>query len=188
MAFCRQMQDDVRLEVGQRRLHRRRVGDIRPHKPKARMVLHRHERIEIARIGELIDDKDMMVGGGDGMPHEGGADEPCPTRDQKASSHQRSTYTKELSTCGSASLSLLCPVPPPPMVSIRRAGPQLSGNLVMAAYWGACASVTCARSLRRFVNDRFDRPREARPELAKPLEHGPLTINVDGCANDLGPQ
>ena len=85
-------------------------------------------------------------------------------------------------------LSLLCPVPPQPMVSIRRAGPQLSGNLVMAAYWGACASVTCARSLRRFVNDRFDRPREARPELAKPLEHGPLTINVDGCANDVGPQ
>ena len=83
MAFCRQMQDDVRMEVGQRRLHRRRVGDIRPHKPKARMVLHRHERIEIARVGELIDDKDMMVGGGDGMPHEGGADEPCPTRHQE---------------------------------------------------------------------------------------------------------
>ena len=88
MAFCRQMQDDVRLEVGQRRLHRRRVGDIRPNEPKARMVLHRHERIEIARIGELIDDKDMMVGGGDGMPHEGGADEPCPTRHQKALRHQ----------------------------------------------------------------------------------------------------
>jgi hypothetical protein len=96
MAFCRQMQDDVRLEVGQRRLHRRRVGDIRPNELKMRMILHRHERIEIARIGELIDDKDMMVGGGDGMPHEGGADEPCPTRHQKASSHQRSTYTKQL--------------------------------------------------------------------------------------------
>jgi hypothetical protein len=50
--------------------------------------IHRHERIEIARIGELIDDKDMMVGGGYGMPHEGGADEPCSTRHQETLRHQ----------------------------------------------------------------------------------------------------
>ena len=88
MAFRRQMQDDVGLEVGQRSLHRRRVGDIRPDESKARMVLHRRQRIEIARIGELVDDKDMMVGGGNGMPHEGGADEPCPARHQKTLRHQ----------------------------------------------------------------------------------------------------
>jgi hypothetical protein len=43
MAFGRQMQNDVRLELGQGRLHRRRVGDIRPDESKARLVLHRHE-------------------------------------------------------------------------------------------------------------------------------------------------
>ena len=52
------------------------------------MILHRRERIEIAGIGELVDDKDMMVGGGKGMPHEGGANEPCPTRHQKTLRHQ----------------------------------------------------------------------------------------------------
>ena len=31
---------------------------------------------------------DMVVRGGNGMPHEGGADEPCPARHQKTLRHQ----------------------------------------------------------------------------------------------------
>ena len=38
MAFGREMQNGVGLKIGQRGLHRRRVGDIRADKPKARMV------------------------------------------------------------------------------------------------------------------------------------------------------
>ena len=88
VAFRRQMQDHVRLEIVECFAHCRRVGDICANKLKAWMILDRRKRIEIAGIGELVDDKDVVLGSGKRMPNKGGADEPCPARHQKTLCHR----------------------------------------------------------------------------------------------------
>ena len=88
MAFRRQMHDHVGLEISERRLHRSRIGNVGSEETKARMILDRLQRVEVARVGQLVDDEDIMAGRGEDMPHQGGADESCPARHQKTLRHQ----------------------------------------------------------------------------------------------------
>ena len=60
MAFGGKMHHGVRLIALEQLAHLRRVGDIGAHEGVARIVRHRRERIEIARIGELVDHQHLM--------------------------------------------------------------------------------------------------------------------------------
>ena len=95
VAFRRQVQNHVGLEIGEGAPHRRCVGDIRPNELKARVVLYRRQRIEVAGVGKLVEDKGVMADG-EGMPHEGGADKTCPARHQKTLRHQAPVPTNEV--------------------------------------------------------------------------------------------
>src|SRR5262245_31128795 len=93
------------------------------------MVLHRRKRGEVAGVGELVDDEDVMVGGGNGMPHEGGADKSCPSCHQKTLPHQVPVPAN----------AVVCPFFPPemrvqrrPTVNTPARGPQPPADAALA--------------------------------------------------------
>ncbi len=60
----------------------------------ARIVRHRRERVEIARIGELVDDQHVMRRLADEVAHDRRADEAGAAGDEKALSHHAPSYLK----------------------------------------------------------------------------------------------
>ena len=84
MAFGGEMHHGVRLKALEHLAHLRRIGDVRAHERVARIVRHRRERIQIARIGELVDHQHLMVGLADDVANHRGADEARAAGDQNA--------------------------------------------------------------------------------------------------------
>ena len=54
MALCRKVHHRTRPMLGQQPLHQRTVADVPLHKDMAGIVLERSQRLQIARIGELV--------------------------------------------------------------------------------------------------------------------------------------
>ena len=71
MAFRGQMHDQIGLKTSEKVANCFRVSDIRPSKAIASMILYRLQRIETTSVGQLVDHKDMIVRGGNQMPHHG---------------------------------------------------------------------------------------------------------------------
>ena len=70
MALRRQMHDGIGIEASKRFGDGRTIADVGAAETKARMVLHRSERGEIAGIGQLVDDEHVVLGVADQMPHQ----------------------------------------------------------------------------------------------------------------------
>ena len=68
--------------------HLGRVRDVGAHKGVALIVRHRRKRVEIARIGELVDHEHAVVALADGVAHHRRADEAGAAGDEKAPRHQ----------------------------------------------------------------------------------------------------
>ena len=89
MALGRQMHDDVRLEALEQLAHLRRVRDVGAHERVARIVRHGRERVEIARIGELVDHQHLMRRLADEVAHDRRADEAGAAGDENTLRHHR---------------------------------------------------------------------------------------------------
>ncbi len=76
VAFRREMHHGVGRKALEQFAHPRRIGDVSANKGIARVVRHGCERVEIARIGELVDHQHLMRRLADDVTHNGGADEP----------------------------------------------------------------------------------------------------------------
>ncbi len=67
--------------------HRRGVRDVGAHEGVAGIVRDGRERIQIARIGELVDDHHVIVGLADDVAHDRRSDEAGTACDENAPRH-----------------------------------------------------------------------------------------------------
>ena len=72
--------------------HLRRVRDVGAHEGVARIVRHGRERVEIARIGELVDDQHLMRRVADEVAHHRRADEAGAAGDEDTLRHHAPSY------------------------------------------------------------------------------------------------
>ncbi|MNG22499.1 hypothetical protein D3C84_1069860 [compost metagenome] len=60
MGFCGQVQDGIRLELGERLRHLGLVADIGTEEPVARVARHAGQGFQIAGIGQLVQVEDLV--------------------------------------------------------------------------------------------------------------------------------
>ena len=92
MALGRKMHHDVRLEAFEQFAQMRHVRDVAAHERVARIVRHGRERVEIARIGELVHHQDLMRRVTDDMAGDRRADEAGAAGNQDTLRHHRPSY------------------------------------------------------------------------------------------------
>ena len=74
----------VNVILGHRRQHDFAVGNIALHKAEVGQLIHRSQVFRVARIGELVQADDGVIGVGFGhVAHEVAANEACPTRHEE---------------------------------------------------------------------------------------------------------
>ena len=61
MRLCREIQDEV-VSLGEKRIDDLRVGDVSPHEPVSVHPVEGSQVRRIARIGELVEDRDLRPG------------------------------------------------------------------------------------------------------------------------------
>ena len=83
MAFGRQMHHDIRAELLDERAHGRCVANINLLEPVASIFRHAGEIIEITRVGELVENADLVAGVLNEVTHNCGADETGPAGNGK---------------------------------------------------------------------------------------------------------
>src|SRR5262245_25652393 len=81
MALRRQMHDRVRIETRKNVDNSRPITDIGKAKMIPWMTLDRSKRGKIAGVGQLVDDKHLVIAMADEMPDQRRSDEPCSARD-----------------------------------------------------------------------------------------------------------
>ena len=94
MALGGEMHHGVRREALERFAHFGVVRDVGAHEGVARIVRHGRERVEIARIGELVDHQHLMRRLADDVAHDRRADEARAAGDEEALSHHAPSYLK----------------------------------------------------------------------------------------------
>jgi hypothetical protein len=75
MAFCGEMHHDVRPKLLDDRAYGRSIANINLRKTVALLFRHAGEIVEVARIGELVDDADLMPRVLNEVTHHCGANE-----------------------------------------------------------------------------------------------------------------
>ena len=81
MGFSCKVDNTIGLEVINHRLNQIGVGDVAFNKLIAGIVCHGDQVIQVACIGELVQVEDVVVGFGDLLQDEVGADESCAASD-----------------------------------------------------------------------------------------------------------
>src|SRR3954467_2646919 len=92
MAFGSQMHHCVRLIAFEQLTHLRRIGDVGAHEGVARIVRHWCERVEVARVGELVDHQHLVLGLANDSAYHRGADESRAAGHEDAFGHQWPSY------------------------------------------------------------------------------------------------
>src|SRR5215213_4417995 len=92
MALCREMHHGLGLEAFEQLAHFRAIRDIGASERVTRVVRHGHKRVEIARIGQLVDHENLMLGISDDVAHQRGADEAGAAGHEDALEHQLPSY------------------------------------------------------------------------------------------------
>ena len=75
VAFSREVHHGARLVRGEQPIEQRAVGDVAVHKDMARIAVKRTQAFQIARVGQRIEVEHRLVGLGQPVEHEVGADE-----------------------------------------------------------------------------------------------------------------
>jgi hypothetical protein len=84
MAFGGKMDHRVRLVALEDGADRNRIADVMLFECVFRIARDRRQRVEIARLGQLVENHDVVAEIQDEMPADGRPDEPGSSRDQNA--------------------------------------------------------------------------------------------------------
>ena len=114
MTFSREVNDGLRLILGQGLRQNPRVIDIASDKDMPRVILEANQILQVARVGQLVVVDDPAAGLADRLEHEIRSNEPCSAGHNDAVKHKRTElprifqmrgkhYARRISYCAASS-------------------------------------------------------------------------------------